>query len=204
MRRERIGYRAQIHLFPYTFLWWSPCLFQRPRWLRWRTVRKLSIDFPEALKHFCFHLNSLPSPFTQTPNAKSPRFSEFPQGIDSLSLDFIIDILRMQNDSTHRCSLDTQRWLTKGKISELPGIEIPPHPAYGPDLAQSDYHLFRSMAHVLRGQDLRLPGGCRKRVSRVFRLQTGGVVSPWNRTIGTKMEGSSGKQWHLLWRITVA
>ena len=27
-----------------------------------------------------------------------------------------------------------------------------PHPAYSPDLAPSDYHLFRSMAHFLRGR----------------------------------------------------
>ena len=40
---------------------------------------------------------------------------------------------------------------TKTKIQELGGIELLPHPAYSPDLAPSDYYLFRSMVHFLRG-----------------------------------------------------
>jgi histone-lysine N-methyltransferase SETMAR len=41
---------------------------------------------------------------------------------------------------------------TLDKLQELDGIELLPHPAYSPDLAPSDYHLFRSMAHFLRGR----------------------------------------------------
>lgn len=41
---------------------------------------------------------------------------------------------------------------TKNKIRELEGIEVIPHPAYSPDLAPSDYYLFRSMAHYLQGK----------------------------------------------------
>ena len=41
---------------------------------------------------------------------------------------------------------------TKDKITELKGIELLPHPAYSPDLAPSDYYLFRSMAHYLQGR----------------------------------------------------
>jgi len=41
---------------------------------------------------------------------------------------------------------------TKEKIKELDAIEIISHPAYGPDLAPSGYHLFRSLAHLLRGR----------------------------------------------------
>jgi histone-lysine N-methyltransferase SETMAR len=40
----------------------------------------------------------------------------------------------------------------KQKIQELQGIEVIPHPAYSPDLAPSDYHLFRSLSHFLRGR----------------------------------------------------
>ena len=39
------------------------------------------------------------------------------------------------------------------KIQELGEIELLPHPAYSPDLAPSDYHLFRFMAHFLRGRN---------------------------------------------------
>lgn len=41
---------------------------------------------------------------------------------------------------------------TRQKIQELEGIELMPHPAYSPDLAPSDYHMFNSMAHFLRGR----------------------------------------------------
>jgi len=33
--------------------------------------------------------------------------------------------------------------------------EVLPHPPYSPDIALSDYHLFRSMAHRLADQHLR-------------------------------------------------
>ena len=41
--------------------------------------------------------------------------------------------------------------LTRDKIRTLDGIEILPHPPYSPDIAPSDYGLFRSMEHFLRG-----------------------------------------------------
>ena len=42
--------------------------------------------------------------------------------------------------------------MTTDKIQQLDAIELLPHPAYSPDLAPSDYYLFRSMAHFLRGR----------------------------------------------------
>jgi len=39
--------------------------------------------------------------------------------------------------------------LTIQKIGEL-GYEVMPHPAYSPDMAPSDYHLFRSLYHHLK------------------------------------------------------
>ena len=41
--------------------------------------------------------------------------------------------------------------ITKAKLQEL-GFEILSHPPYSPDLAPSDFHLFRSLANVLMGQ----------------------------------------------------
>lgn len=41
---------------------------------------------------------------------------------------------------------------TKEKFEELDGVEILPHPPFSPDLAPSDYGLFRSMQHFFRGR----------------------------------------------------
>jgi histone-lysine N-methyltransferase SETMAR len=42
--------------------------------------------------------------------------------------------------------------MTKAAIQEL-DWEILPHPPYSPDLAPSDYHLFRSLSNNLRGAE---------------------------------------------------
>jgi len=42
---------------------------------------------------------------------------------------------------------------TAEKIVELERIDLQPHPAYSPDLAPSDYYLFRSMAHFFCGRN---------------------------------------------------
>lgn len=41
--------------------------------------------------------------------------------------------------------------VTQQKIREL-GYEVLPHPAYSPDIAPSDYYLFRSLQHFLKGK----------------------------------------------------
>lgn len=41
---------------------------------------------------------------------------------------------------------------TQNKFKELDGVEVLPHPPYSPDVAPSDYGLFRSMQHFLRGR----------------------------------------------------
>jgi histone-lysine N-methyltransferase SETMAR len=55
-------------------------------------------------------------------------------------------LLQHDNAPAHRTRL------TQSKIQELDCIEVLPHPAYSPDIAPSDYGLFRSMAHFLRGR----------------------------------------------------
>ena len=41
------------------------------------------------------------------------------------------------------------------KIKELDGIELLPYRPYSPDQAPSDYYLFWSMAHFLRGRQFK-------------------------------------------------
>ena len=55
----------------------------------------------------------------------------------------------MQQDNAKR---HTSR-KTKHKFEELDGVEVLPHLAYSPDCAPSDYGLFRSMQHFLKGCD---------------------------------------------------
>jgi histone-lysine N-methyltransferase SETMAR len=52
-------------------------------------------------------------------------------------------LLQHDNGPAHRANL------TKKKLDELDGVEVLPHPTYSPDLAPSDYGLFRSMEHFL-------------------------------------------------------
>jgi len=52
----------------------------------------------------------------------------------------------LQQDNVHQ---HTSK-MTMNKIKELDGIELLPHPSYIPDLAPSNYYLFRSIAHFIR------------------------------------------------------
>ena len=62
------------------------------------------------------------------------------------------EILRQRNTVAGQCETHTAR-ITMTNIRELRGIELLPHPAQSHDLAPSDYHLFLSMAHFLRGRN---------------------------------------------------
>ena len=57
-------------------------------------------------------------------------------------------VVQQDNARSH-----TQK-MTMDKIKEFDGIELLPHPPYSPDLALSDYYLFRSMAHFLEADNL--------------------------------------------------
>ena len=57
--------------------------------------------------------------------------------------------------------------LTQQKIVEL-GWEVLTHPAYLPDCAPSDYHLFRSLEHSLRGVRFADQGEVKKHLDGFF------------------------------------
>ncbi len=59
---------------------------------------------------------------------------------------------------------------TQATIAEL-GWQVLPHPAYSPDLAPSDYHLFRSMEHFFRGKSYSDVESIRKDVGQYFAHQ---------------------------------
>ena len=80
---------------------------------------------------------------------------------------------------------------TQETIMKLDSIELLPHPAYSPDLAPSDFHLFRSMAHFLRGRNFNnieeVEIGCREffhsKDKEWYRSGIEQLADRWIRTI---------------------
>ncbi|CAK9820120.1 Histone-lysine N-methyltransferase SETMAR [Anthophora quadrimaculata] len=56
---------------------------------------------------------------------------------------------------------------TLEKINEL-GSEVLPHPPYSPDIASSDFHLFRSLQHSLSGKKFENLDDIKNAISRYF------------------------------------
>lgn len=61
--------------------------------------------------------------------------------------------------------------ITQEKIKELQW-EVLPHPPYSPDLAPTDYHLFRSLEHSLRNKAFSSEEEVRKHLESYFASQT--------------------------------
>jgi len=68
--------------------------------------------------------------------------------------------------------------MTRQKLREL-GWEVLMHPPYSPDVAPSDYHLFRSLQNSLNGVKLASKEAW-KSLEAVFRSETTEVLSQWN------------------------
>ena len=60
---------------------------------------------------------------------------------------------------------------TQQKFEQLEEVEILPHPDYSPGLAPSDYGLFQSMQHFLRGRRFGLFDEVRQVCSEFFSLK---------------------------------
>lgn len=58
-------------------------------------------------------------------------------------------------------------WATRQKLRRL-GWEVLMHPPYSPDLAPSDYHLFRSLQNSLNGVNLTSMEACKNAVTQFF------------------------------------
>ena len=70
--------------------------------------------------------------------------------------------------------------------------EVLPHPPCSPDVAPSDYHLFRSMAHGLTHQHFRSYEEVKKWIDLWIASKDASFFSGWYPTIARKMEKSSG------------
>jgi histone-lysine N-methyltransferase SETMAR len=94
--------------------------------------------------------------FEIVPNGRSINAALYSDQLERMYAKFKLKYPAIVNRNQTLLQQDNARphtaTLTLEKIQELGGIELLPHPAYSPDLAPSDYHLFRSMAHFLRGR----------------------------------------------------
>ncbi len=80
--------------------------------------------------------------------------------------------------------------MTRQKLKEL-GWEVLMHPPYSPDLAPSDYYLFRSMQNHLNGFTLNSKEACENELSRFFaskpqKFYSGGIMvlpEKWQKVI---------------------
>lgn len=52
------------------------------------------------------------------------------------------------------------------------GLELLPHLPYSPDLAPSDYHLFRSLEHTLRGTNFNNVEEVKAHLEKVFNAKS--------------------------------
>jgi hypothetical protein len=94
-------------------------------------------------------------------NSKGLVYFEMLDPGQTVTADFYKDQLSRVDQALHRQGVNTASTkflydnarpnvakISQQKIKEL-GWEVLPHPPYSPDLAPSDYHLFRSMQHSL-------------------------------------------------------
>lgn len=85
--------------------------------------------------------------------------------------------------------------MTQQKIREL-GYEVLPHPPYSPDIAPSDYYLFRSMAHFLKGKNYQKLDDIKNDLQSFFDQKTPefysdgihSLVDRWQRVVETDGE----------------
>ena len=71
-------------------------------------------------------------------------------------------IIFHQENARPRVSL-----MTRQKLLQL-GWEVPTHPPYSPDIAPSDFHLFRSLQNSLNGKNFNSLEDCKRHLEQFF------------------------------------
>ena len=127
----------------------------------------------------------------------------------SQQLERVHDILRWRypalvNRNRVLLQLDSARphtaRTTMTKIQELGGIELLSNPVYSPDFAPSNCHLFRSMAHFLRGRNFEI-WSCGSGSRRILRIKNQRMVPSRDNKPRWNMAHDHRIWWSLLWRV---
>ena len=75
------------------------------------------------------------------------------------------------------------------------------HPPYSPDLSPSDFYLFRSLEHWLRGKKVQNDRRNARIPHRILRFQRPRMVPPWNPQTWRTMAESDRIWWRILWLL---
>jgi transposase len=90
--------------------------------------------------------------------------------------------------------------LTSEAIAKM-GWEVLPHPSYSPDLAPSDYHLFRFVKDQLRGQHYEKMEAIQKAVRQVSSVGWNGILQKGNFQTPRTLGEMCTKKWQLCGKI---
>jgi len=85
--------------------------------------------------------------------------------------------------------------LTRATLEEL-GWEVLPHPAYSPDMAPTDFHVFRALSNHLQGKDFKKCDDLKQDITRFFESQNAefyargieGLPARWGEVIDKEGE----------------
>ena len=82
--------------------------------------------------------------------------------------------------------------LTRQKLLQL-GWEVLIHPPYSPDIAPSDFHLFRSLQNSLNGKSFSSLEDCKRHLEQFLAQKYKIFWGRWNYEVAWKMAAGSGR-----------
>jgi hypothetical protein len=83
-------------------------------------------------------------------------------------------------------------YMTKAAVQEL-DWEILPHPSYSPDLAPSDYHLFRSLSDNLQGVSFNNDAELQNWLDEFFTAKPADFFKRWTESLPERREAVVNK-----------